>query len=262
MAIKLHELQVVFSGGAGIESPEDAGANLGGARSTAVNNQVISQTAAGLAMTGIAIVDAYGNPEGNGSLNYVHNGGVGRTLGWRHPGGVTYYGQAVDAGGLFLIGSSSGYLLVNVTTANLPSGDQLGTITIANSMENVFPLVPASESLLGSVEYRCLYVLNDNGVDTAQDVRIWLDENTPAGDTIEIGLDPAGLNSTAATIPDGQTAPAGVTFSAPSSYATALVMGNIPAGQHYAFWQRRTVPPETRGTVISNGAVIGIAATV
>ena len=43
------------------------------------------------------------------------------------------------------------------------------------------------------------------------------------------------------TVADEQTAPSGVSFSAPSNFAGGLSIGDIPAGSHKAVWARRTV---------------------
>jgi len=260
MAIEVNELWFVHSGGAANELPT---ADLGGAISTAANKRVISQQFSALYnITGITINDAYGNAEGAGTLSYVHNGGTGRTLSWKPYGGTTYYGEVVDTNGTYTIGSSGGYMEVTVVSASLPGSDQIDTININNKQENVFEDVFPNDSLLGKTYYRCLYLLNTNGADTANTVKMWIDSNTLAGDDIAIGLDPAGLNGTATTVSPETTAPAGVTFSAPTSSGAGIDLGNIPAGQHYAFWIRRTVPPETRGTVIGNTAQIAISVLV
>lgn len=257
MALAINELQVIHSGGA---ANEDPAADLGGAISTAANKRVQSQTSTAPAnITGVTINDAYGNPEGVGQLFYTN---ATNELGWKPNGASTFYGAVISGSGEYLIGSSAGYLVVDVVSGSLPGSDQTDNITIANNQHNVFPQVSEADSLLGIVEYRCLYILNTNGTDTATDVKLWIPTNTPGGDIIEIGLGSSGLNGTEQTIADGETAPTGVTFSSPSSLGAALSLGNIPAGQHYAFWQRRTVPQETRGTVISNGAVLAIAATI
>jgi hypothetical protein len=71
---------------------------------------------------------------------------------------------------------------------------------------------------------------------------VWIGTNTPsAGTTIDIGLGSAAVNGTEQTVANEQTAPTSVTFSAPSTKAGGLSIGNLPAGQHKAIWLRRTV---------------------
>ncbi len=107
---------------------------------------------------------------------------------------------------------------------------------------NLFDNVSGAESSAGDTEYRCIYVHNNHETITLQTAVIWIQTNTPSADTtIEIGLDPAGLNGTAGTVANENTAPTGVTFSAPSSKPSGLSLGSPPAGQHYPVWVKRIV---------------------
>jgi len=92
------------------------------------------------------------------------------------------------------------------------------------------------------VEYRCVYILNNHGSLSYQAAKVWIQAQTPSGDTdVAIGLAAAGLNAAETAVANENTAPAGVTFSAPSSFAGGLSLGTIPAGQYYGVWVRRTV---------------------
>jgi hypothetical protein len=257
MTIAINDLIFVHSGGAANESPA---ADLGGAISTATNKRVKSQSASlPVNVTGVVITDAMGNDEGVGSLKYT---AATHTISWKPFGQSTYYGVAVGGSGEFLIGSSAGYLVVTVTYASLPATDQTDSITISANLQNVFDTVTASQALIGKTSYRCLYILNKHATDTAVGVTVWVSQNTPAGDEIDIGLGTAAIGATEQTIGNETTAPSGVTFSHPITYGTGLAIGNIAAGSYKALWQRRIVPANTRGTVISNSAVIAVAATI
>ncbi len=105
-----------------------------------------------------------------------------------------------------------------------------------------FDDVSSAESAAGDIEYRCFYVHNAHASLTLLNARIFMAANTADSDTtIDIGVGTAAINATEQTVPNESTAPAGVTFSAPADYASGLALGNIPAGQHKAFWARRTV---------------------
>lgn len=104
--------------------------------------------------------------------------------------------------------------------------------------------VSSSESSAGDVEYRCFYVHNNNGTLTLSNALIWIQTNT-TGNRIAIGVGTSAVNGTEQTVADEQTAPAGVTFSQPTTQGTALALGNIPAGQHRAVWIRRTIGAAT-----------------
>ena len=124
-----------------------------------------------------------------------------------------------------------------------------------NSLHNLFDLVSGTESLAGDIEYRCVYVHNGHGSLTANNTHVYISsDTTSADDAWAIGLDLAGLNATADDIVNENTAPSpSVTFTAPTTYATGLDMGNIPAGQHYAIWYRRTV--NAAAAAIDNNSV-------
>lgn len=51
----------------------------------------------------------------------------------------------------------------------------------------------------------------------------------------------SAVNATEQTVADENTAPTGVTFSAPSTEGASLAIGDIPAGQHKAFWIKRII---------------------
>jgi len=129
-------------------------------------------------------------------------------------------------------------------------GAKSSTEVTDNADNNLFDDVSGTESNAGDTEYRCLYVHNGHGSLTAQNTRIYISQDPAgSGDTWAIALAGEGLNATAETVANENTAPAGETFTSPTDYAGGLSMGNIPAGQHYAFWIRRTI---TAGTGAAN----------
>lgn len=117
-------------------------------------------------------------------------------------------------------------------------GAKSSTSAGASILDNVL----SSEGTAGDVEYRCVYVHNNHGTLTMLSPKIWVQANTPSADTtIDIGLGTSAVNATEQTVADENTAPSGVTFSAPANYAAGIAMADIPAGQSKAVWIRRTV---------------------
>lgn len=116
------------------------------------------------------------------------------------------------------------------------------TEVVDDVLNNLFDDVSGAEHAAGDVNYRCIYLVNDSAL-TAYNVKLYIESNTiAADDTIAIGKDLAGVDGTADTIADENTAPSpAVTFSAAPNYAGAIDLGDIPAGEKYAFWIRRTV---------------------
>lgn len=106
----------------------------------------------------------------------------------------------------------------------------------------LFDTVDSAEAASGDVEYRCIYIKNTNGTDTLLAAAAWISSNTPSADTVlDIGLGTSAIDGTEQTVANESTAPAGVTFSAPSTKATGLSIGDMTAGQHKSLWIRRTV---------------------
>ena len=123
----------------------------------------------------------------------------------------------------------------------------LGGVISANevvddTLNNLFADVSGSEHAAGSTKYRCIYFVNDSA-SVAYNVKLYIDSNTTAvDDTINIGKDLAGVDGTADTIANEDTAPdPAVTFTTADGYANAIDLGDIPAGQKYAFWIKRIV---------------------
>jgi hypothetical protein len=107
---------------------------------------------------------------------------------------------------------------------------------------SLFDDVSGAESAAGDIEYRCVYVHNAHATLALQNAVVWIQTNTPsASTTIDIALAGEGLNGTAETVANENTAPVGESFSAAANKGAGLNLGNIPAGQHYAVWIRRTV---------------------
>jgi hypothetical protein len=118
--------------------------------------------------------------------------------------------------------------------------------TTTDAPAGIFDDVASADSAAGDIEYRCIYVLNNHGSLTLQNAKIWIEANTPsATTTIAIALAGEGLNATAETVANENTAPTGETFSSPANEGAGLSLGNIPFGQRYAVWIRRTVDAGT-----------------
>lgn len=122
-------------------------------------------------------------------------------------------------------------------------GGAISTTQITDATtHNLFDQVSSAEASAGDTEYRCFYVKNAHGTLTLQNAVVWIQTNTPSGDsTIDIGLGTSAINGTEQTVADESTAPTSVSFSAPASEGAALSIGNIPAGEHKAIWVRRTI---------------------
>jgi len=125
-----------------------------------------------------------------------------------------------------------------------------GTEIVSSQMNNVFDNISSAEAAAGDTEYRCIYVKNTNASITLLQAVIWIANNTGSADTnIEIGVDPAGANTSAQIVGAEDVAPTAVSFSAAASLNDAVVLGNIPNnGGYIAVWLKRTVDSGAEAT--------------
>lgn len=136
------------------------------------------------------------------------------------------------------------------TTVGTPAGalgDQISTTQITDAtVGNLFDNVTGDENAASTVDYRCFFVHNAHATLTWETVKVWISSEVAGGASVAIGLDPAGVTAVglasaqAATIANELAAPAGVTFTAPTTKGTGLTIGNVAAGSVAAIWVRRT----------------------
>lgn len=137
---------------------------------------------------------------------------------------------------------------------NASQGGVISATTITTAqLANLFADIPAQEAQDGSVKYRGLYIINTDPSITWTNVFLWKQMLTPSANTVfALSLATEGLNTTMQTIADEDTAPVGQTFTEPTTKAAGLDMGDIPAGQFYGVWLRRTVTAGAEALALDN----------
>ena len=135
------------------------------------------------------------------------------------------------------------------TNPNASLGGVRSTTEVAATINNLWDDVTGSESTSGSTEYRCCYFRNEDSNATGLlSPFLWVASNTPSSTTtMSIGLDPAGKNGEATTIANELAAPAGVSFTSPSTKGTgiALTSGPYVQNDYIAIWLQRAVSSGT-----------------
>lgn len=133
----------------------------------------------------------------------------------------------------------------------------------SGQLHDLFDAVTAAEASTGRVEYRCIYVANQNATpQTLYDAKIFIATNTASGDSeIEIGLDPSpvGSDSTISLTNEQDTDDKllAVTFSPAADFANGLSIGDIPGnGGKKAIWIKRTI--NAAAAAASESAVLQI----
>lgn len=141
----------------------------------------------------------------------------------------------------------------------------LGGVTSATqfvnaTLNNLFADVTAPEGLAGSVKFRALAFKNSSAeIAYASIVYVSLD-TTSTYTEVDIAFDGTGTQS----IPDEDTVPSSpvLSFSHPTSIATALSLGDIPAGGEARVWFRRTVTAGAPSLSLDSGSVYFGVSTV
>jgi hypothetical protein len=153
------------------------------------------------------------------------------------------------------------YLLRGVSPSGVGIGFMSagGTGVLSGGLHELFDEVQPAEAAAGAIEYRCILIDNVHSSESFVGLKAYLSSNTTSADTtLAIGLDPNGTLDTIPKVATETTAPAGVTFSSPSSVATALALGDLaPGADVIGLWLRRTV---TAGAapLLSDAAVLVI----
>lgn len=131
-----------------------------------------------------------------------------------------------------------------------PAASIGGTKSSVAAGATLFDDVSSIEAGAGDTEYRCVYIHNAHATLTLIGAKVWIQTNTPSANTdVAIALGSSGLNGTETAVADENTAPSGLSFSQPSSFAAGLTIGDLAPGQHYPLQIRRTV---TAGAAVAS----------
>lgn len=137
------------------------------------------------------------------------------------------------------------------TTANTTVGTFLGKYAATSAwaggaLNDLFADISGAENAASTVDYAGLAILNNNASNTLQNAVIYISAETAGGASIAVGVDTtASLAKGSAsvqlvTIANKNTAPAGPSFSSPTTLATGLSLGNIAVAFVKGVWIRRT----------------------
>ncbi len=147
----------------------------------------------------------------------------------------------------------------NTSTALTSLGKYISTTAWAGGTANdLFDDITGAENAASQVDYRCIFIHNNNAANDYQSVVAYLSAEVAGGANIAIGVDTTAASAIgsataqALTIASTTTAPAGVTFSSPTTAGTGISVGTIPVGYCKAIWVRRTA---TNSAALSNDGV-------
>lgn len=135
----------------------------------------------------------------------------------------------------------------NAGTADGSLGKYISTTEITdNNLHNLFDIVSAAENVASESEYRCIAIHNSHATLTLQGPKAFLFSEVAGGASIAIGIDPTAASAIGAApaqaveVANENTAPAGVAFTSPTTFAAGVAIGDLAPGQCRMLWVRRT----------------------
>lgn len=163
------------------------------------------------------------------------------------------YSVTTGAAGNATAGTAAGSLGRYVSTTQWAGG----------VAQDLFDDLSGAANAASQVDYRCIFIHNNNAANAYQNAVAYISSEVAGGASIAIGPDPTAASALgsataqAVTIANATTAPAGVTFSAPTTAATGIALGTIGTAQVKAFWLRRTAA--NTAALSNDGVTIGIS---
>lgn len=138
------------------------------------------------------------------------------------------------------------------STANTTPSTFLGkyaasSLWAGGAANDLFADITGAENAASQVDYAGLYIENSNAANDYVSPAVWISAETAGGASIAIGVDTtaqSAVGSAAAqmlTIASRTTAPAGVTFTAPTTFGTGVALSTLTKnGNGRGLWVRRT----------------------
>jgi hypothetical protein len=131
-------------------------------------------------------------------------------------------------------------------------GQRSSTQITSDSAQNLFDNITRTETLIGKIEYRCLYVYNPSG-NPFTNCRVSITTH-PGTSNVFIGSDPAGKgdgqsNGVATSIVTEDSVPTNVTFTGEDEDTFEVPCGLLNAGEGCPIWIKRTAEKGAAQTV-------------
>lgn len=146
---------------------------------------------------------------------------------------------------LSVVTGSAGNTTAGTVGASL--GKYISTTDVSGTpLNDLFPDVTGNENLASNVDYQCVFVYNSHGSLTLQNAVVYISAQVSGGAAAAIAVDSTATSAVGAssaqalTIANKNTAPAALSFSAPTTRGAGLSLGDIAPGNVKAFWIQRT----------------------
>lgn len=135
-------------------------------------------------------------------------------------------------------------------------GARSTTLWAGGVLEDLFDNVSGDENAASDVEYRGIYVRNEHATLTWIAPKLWISAETAGGASIAIALAGEGVSAAMEAVANENTAPAGESFTAPTSKATGLSIPDLAPNAYHGIWVRRTAA--NTAALDNDGATLSI----
>lgn len=121
-------------------------------------------------------------------------------------------------------------------------GGALQESPVSGTINTLFDRVSGSEVVVGTIEYRCIYVRNSNLLLTLFNAAVWV-STVPVASGVSVKIGIGGSNAAEPAIADEADPPVDVVFYPADTVEAALALGDLTPGDYVAIWIERTVAP-------------------
>lgn len=143
-------------------------------------------------------------------------------------------------------------------------GKYVSTTVVVAGANGLFDDISGAENAASTVDYRCIFLLNNHATLTATSITVYVSAEVSGGASVAIALDniaasaKGSSSAQAAQIASETTTPTGVgAFSTPTTDGAGLSIGSLAPGQVKAIWVRRTAA--NTGPVAADGFTLGVS---
>lgn len=137
------------------------------------------------------------------------------------------------------------------TTANTTVSTFLGKYAATSAWagggtNDLFADITGAQNAASQVDYAGLAILNNNAANALQNAVAYISAEVAGGASTAVGADTTAASAKGSasaqllTIASNTTAPAGVSFSSPTTLGTGIALGSIPVANVKGLWIRRT----------------------
>lgn len=162
-----------------------------------------------------------------------------------------------------VVTGSAGNAVANTTVGTFLGNKVASSNWAGGGTNDLFADITGAQNAASQVDYAGIGLYNSNAANAYQNAVVYLASEVAGGASVAVGVDTtaaSAVGSAAAqllTIASNITAPAGVTFSSPTTAAAGVALGSIPSGNVRGVWVRRTAA--NSAALSADGVTLGFS---